>query len=160
MGGTRLPLTLRITEDWHGNPQDLAQIARAAYGHYVAEMGQEPAPMKADYAAHLADDTVLVALNDQDQPIGFAIMLQKPDGLWLENIAVMPDAAGQGFGTEILRAVEDWAHRQGAADIKLYTNIVMRWNIDWYLRQGYHDYDRRHEDGYDRVFFKKDLANV
>ena len=49
----------------HAAPSDLASIqaiSDAAYGVYVAAMGQKPGPMLADYGAHLADDAVLVAV--------------------------------------------------------------------------------------------------
>ena len=50
----------------HAAPSDLASIqaiSDAAYGVYVAAMGQKPGPMLADYGAHLADDAVLVAVD-------------------------------------------------------------------------------------------------
>ena len=90
----------------HAAPSDLASIqaiSDAAYGVYVA-MGQKPGPMLADYGAHLADDAVLVAADMR----GYAVMLDRPDGFWLENIAVDPAAQGQGIGSSLIDAVEDW----------------------------------------------------
>ncbi|HAG24549.1 MAG TPA: GNAT family N-acetyltransferase, partial [Alphaproteobacteria bacterium] len=81
----------------HAAPSDLASIqaiSDAAYGVYVAAMGQKPGPMLADYGAHLADDAVLVAADSGGVLRGYAVMLDRPDGFWLENIAVDPAAQG------------------------------------------------------------------
>ena len=79
----------------HAAPSDLASIqaiSDAAYGVYVAAMGQKPGPMLADYGSHLADDAVLVAVDSGGPVRGYAVMLDRPDGFWLENIAVDPAA--------------------------------------------------------------------
>jgi len=138
----------------------LRAIARGAYQQYVAEMGKEPAPMLTDYAKHLAQDTVVVAISKQKKIAGFAILISKSDGYWLENIAVDQSMTGQGLGGLLLHHVESWLLAQGHKTIRLYTNIVMRQNMAWYQRRGYREYERKTEEGYERVFFLKELSDV
>jgi len=137
---------------------ELERIATEAYQQYIPMMGKKPAPMLADYAAHLARDTVYVA-GDGKTVIGYAILISKADGWWLENIAVDPAHAGKGVGTALIARLEDDLARQ-TDYYQLYTNRLMLRNIDWYLRLGFIETGRRLEDGYERVFFRKTLARV
>ena len=73
-------MTIRIR---HTAPSDLASIqaiSDAAYGVYVAAMGQKPSPMLADYIAHLADGAVLVAVDSSGTVRGYAVMLDRSTG--------------------------------------------------------------------------------
>ena len=99
-------------------------ISDKAYAVYVAAMGQKPGPMLADYAAHLAGDVVLVAADGDGLVRGYAVILDRPDGFWLENIAVDPDSQGQGTGRLLLKAAEDWL-RARTDRYRLYTNVKM-----------------------------------
>lgn len=148
-----------IHHHWHDS-KDLRQIARDAYQHYGAEMGVEPAPMQADYAHHLAHDQIYAAVDDRGVLIGFAIVIFKDTGVWLENIAVAPPLMGQGVGTRLLGYIEDDLSTQGVQHLHLYTNIIMRQNIAWYAKQGYHETSRQQDEGYHRVFFRKELTHV
>ena len=144
----------------HAAPSDLAviqAISDAAYGVYVAAMGQKPGPMLADYGAHLVDDTVLVALDSSGMVRGYAVMLDRPDGFWLENIAVDPAAQGQGIGSSLITAVEDW-FRMRTDQYRLYTNVKMTANIAWYSRAGFVETGRATVDGFHRVYFQKQIA--
>ena len=141
-------------------PSDLAAIqaiSDAAYGVYVAAMGQKPGPMLADYGAHLADDAVLVAVDSSGMVRGFAVMLDQPDGFWLENIAVDPDAQGQGIGGNVVTAAEDW-FRVRTDQYRLYTNVKMTANIAWYHRAGFVETGRAKVNGFHRVYFEKQIS--
>jgi hypothetical protein len=37
---------------------------------------------------------------------------------------------------------------------------VMRQNMAWYQRHGYREYDRKQDEGYERVYFMKALEHV
>ena len=133
----------------------LLAIAREAYQQYVAAIGKEPAPMVADYAAHIADDTILTA-SDDGVLIAFAVIIEKEDGIWLETIAVADGHRGQGVGTALLGYAERFISGK-ARSYQLYTNEKMTRNKDWYLALGFTLTDIKTQEGYRRIFFKKEL---
>ena len=45
---------------------------------------------------------------DTVQGVRLCDNLEKPNGFWLENIAVHPDQQGNRFGNLLLKAVEDF----------------------------------------------------
>ena len=133
----------------------LLAIAREAYQQYVATIGKEPAPMVADYATHIADDTILTA-SDDGVLIAFAVIIEKEDGFWLETIAVADGHRGQGVGTALLGHAERFMASK-ARSYQLYTNEKMTRNKAWYLALGFTLTDVRIQEGYRRIFFKKEL---
>ena len=89
-------------------PEDaavLGAIAQAAYQPYIAEIGRKPAPMVADFDAHIGKDICLV-LWLAGKIAGYAIILDRAEGYWLENIAVHPEHHKKGLGTALIEAVE------------------------------------------------------
>ncbi len=140
-------------------PEDaaaLGAIAEAAYQPYIAEMGRKPAPMVADFDAHIAKDICLV-LWLAGKIAGYAIILDRADGYWLENIAVHPEHHKKGLGTALIEAVEA-VLRPRADHYQLYTNIVMQSNARWYLSLGFKQTKEVMEDGFHRLYFKKTLS--
>ena len=139
-------------------PTDLAdvkRIARAAYGHYAARIGREPAPMVADFSASIATGQLWVA----GSPVrGFAVAYPRRDHWHLENVAVQPVAQGIGLGRALIAHVEAMARADGAVAVELYTNARMTENMGLYPRLGYTATGRGTEDGFDRVFYRKELT--
>ena len=130
-------------------------IARAAYARYVGRIGREPAPMVADFAASLAAGNLWVA---GDPVRGFVVAYPRGDHWHLENVAVDPVAQGQGIGLALMRHVEGLARAGGAKAVELYTNAKMTENQTLYPRLGYAETGRRREEGFDRVFYRKQLG--
>jgi len=138
------------------NAAEFSKIAVAAYQHYTPLIGQPPAPMLANFSQHISQD-ISFALWQGDQIIGYAIVMIKQDGYWLENIAVHPDFQGRGFGQALIDAVEDFIAQQ-ATSYQLYTNIVMTQNISWYQKIGFVKTKEVKEAGFHRLYFKKDFS--
>ena len=134
----------------------LLAIARESYQQYVAAIGREPAPMVADYAHHIAHDTIITSYHD-DVLVGFGVIIDKDDGLWLETIAVADGYRGQGIGTKLLAEIERYI-AQRAHSYQLYTNEKMTQNMDWYLRLGFTITAVKEEEGFQRIYFKKELS--
>lgn len=135
----------------------MTSISQAAYAPFVPLIGRPPAPMLADHASHIANDTVFVACGDGGVVLGYAIVIEVEDGFWLDNIAVDRSAQGQGVGGHLIGAVE--VHLAQQTDhYALYTNIVMTANIGWYRRLGFIETGRHRVDGFDRVYFEKYLV--
>jgi hypothetical protein len=59
----------------------------------------------------------------------------------------------------LLEFGEREAVRRGFDSIYLCTNAKMRENPAFYPRIGYVQYDRKLDDGYDRVFYRKRLCD-
>ena len=136
----------------------IESITAEAYQKYIIVMGKTPAPMLADYAAHLANDIIYVVEDiSQNTIIGYAVIVVKDREYWLETIAIAPDRSQQGIGTRLIRFVEDVIARS-ATEYQLYTNVKMLENIEWYKRLGFTEVRRERVDGYERVYFIKRLS--
>ena len=131
--------------------------AERAYAQYVEAIGRKPAPMVADFAAQIADGLVHVATDAAGRVVGYAVFYPDGGAMHLENVAVLPAAAGQGTGKALVAHCEAAARRAGLPAVELYTNAKMTANLSIYPHLGYRETGRRHEAGFDRVYFRKDL---
>ena len=134
----------------------VSNCVKAAYQHYIERMGQQPGPMLDDYAEIVATHSVWVCKNEE-QLIGLLVLIEKPDALLLDNVAVHPDFQGHGIGRKLVALAEAEAKKRGYAAIQLYTHEKMTENIAIYEKRGYVEFDRRHELGFDRIYMKKVL---
>ena len=147
-------------------PDDLdavRRIARAAYAPYVPRIGREPAPMVADFAASIVAGELWVATGAATgaagAPVaGFVVAYPRGDHWHLENVAVEPSAQGTGLGGALIAHVEAMARAAGARAVELYTNAKMTENLSLYPRLGYGESGRAMEDGFDRVYYRKELS--
>lgn len=136
----------------------IRSCAEMAYARYVAAIGRRPAPMTADFARQIAAGQVFVATGAGDRVQGYIVFHEEAGHMLLENVAVFPDAAGQGIGGALIRFCEDTARAKGLHAVHLYTNEKMRENLSLYPRLGYVEVARRVEDGFARVYFEKTLT--
>ncbi|QDY76049.1 GNAT family N-acetyltransferase [Streptomyces qinzhouensis] len=130
-------------------------VTDAAYHHYIERIGVVPAPMKADHAADVAAGRVFVT---GDPVRGVIVLVPRDDHLFLESIAVHPDAKGTGLGRVLLELAESRARELGLKEIRLYTNALMWENQNLYARYGYEMTERRVDGPYDRIHYRKPLA--
>ncbi len=128
-----------------------------AYRHYVPIIGREPAPMRDDYPARVAAGQLWVQ-EDAQGLAGILVLEDGPDCFLLENIAVAPDRQGRGVGRQLLDFAEAEASRCGWSAVTLYTNALMLTNIAIYTARGYNETGRVTEDGFQRVYMKKQLS--
>lgn len=134
----------------------IQNCAHAAYDVYVEAIGRKPAPMVADFEGLVDQNAVWVHANQNVH--GFIVLHANQDSLHLENIAVHPNAQGQGIGHALMDFAESHAAGLGLTKITLYTNAKMTAPLALYPKLGYVQTDRRIEDGFDRVYFTKTLA--
>lgn len=130
----------------------IAAIAREAYAPWVPVIGREPAPMGDDYAARIAAGQAWRLEAD-----AFCVLEEKPDALWLDNVAVRPTAQGRGLGRRLVAFAEAEARSRGHRALRLYTHERMAANIALYERLGFRETHRARQDGFDRVFMEKDI---
>ena len=139
--------------------QDLSGIetcARQAYELYVERIGKEPAPMVADFRSAIESGQVHVLAGD-DFIKGFVVFYPRDDHIHLENVAVSPELQGQGIGKRLIAYVEHFARDSGFGAVELYTNEKMTENLKFYPQIGYEEVGRGEQDGFSRVFFRKEL---
>jgi ribosomal protein S18 acetylase RimI-like enzyme len=135
----------------------LARLTEAAYAPHAARIGMRPAPMDADHAADVAAGRVWV-VDGEDAPAAAIVLADEPGHLLVESVAVDPAAQGGGLGRRLMLHAEEQARARGHAEVRLYTNVLMTANVAWYPRLGYEETERREEDGFARVFFRKRLS--
>ncbi|MGW3623983.1 GNAT family N-acetyltransferase [Streptomyces sp. NPDC000880] len=130
-------------------------VTDAAYHPYIERIGRRPVPMDADHAADVAAGRVYVT---GDPVVGVLVLVPHEDHLFLESIAVHPDAHGRGVGRRLLEFVDEHARALGLFEVRLYTNALMWENQKIYPRFGYELVERRVEGLYDRFHYRKSLA--
>jgi ribosomal protein S18 acetylase RimI-like enzyme len=129
-------------------------VIQAAYAKYLSRMPKPPAPMLRDYTGYIERGAVWVT----GQPItGLISLTPAGDSLLIENIAVHPAEQGTGLGAELMRFAEQQAQQRKLRRLTLYTHEVMTENQAIYVHLGYHEVDRRTEDGYRRIYMQKIL---
>lgn len=147
-------MTLRLA-----TPDDVPAIRRivdAAYSPYIPLIGHPPGPMTDDYAALVAEGRVRVT--EGPEPMGILVLLPQPDHMLLDNIAIAPEAQGQGLGRILMAEAEALTRAAGYDEIRLYTNAIMTRNIEIYARAGYVETHRAVEKGFNRVYMAKPLG--
>lgn len=132
-------------------------VVSAAYSHYIPRIGKPPGPMLDDYPQRIADKQVWV-LEEAGRIAGILVLEEAPAGFLLDNIAVVPDGQGKGFGRALMEFAEAEARRRGFGAINLYTHALMHENIALYRRAGYLETHRITERGFDRVYMRKPLS--
>lgn len=129
-------------------------VTDMAYGHYIARIGVVPQPMEADHTANVAAGRVFVV---GEPVIGLVVIEAHDDHLFLDSVAVHPDAHGQGVGRRLLEFVEARARALGLPEVRLHTNALMWENRKIYPKYGYQVVERRVDGPYDRVHYRKRL---
>jgi ribosomal protein S18 acetylase RimI-like enzyme len=136
----------------------IRNLVRAAYARWVPVIGREPRPMQADYEKALREHRFDLV----DEAAGGILALieteLEDDHLWIENIAVAPDAQGQGIGRQLLALADEMAREAGRPELRLMTNGAMIANIRLYRSAGYVlDREEPFADG-TVVYMRKTLA--
>lgn len=139
-------------------------VIDAAIRPYVARIGVVPVPMEADHAANVAAGRVFVLeapgrgnAAGAGPVIGLVVVEARADHLYLDVVAVHPDAHGTGAGRRLLEFVDAHARALGLPEIRLYTNAMMWENQKIYPKFGYEVVERRGTGPYDRIHYRKRL---
>lgn len=127
--------------------------ATQAYAQYVQAIGRKPAPMVQDFAWSQVQGHLWVT----DPFMGYVSTYRTGDAMHLEGVAVMRAYLGQGIGKALIQHCEEVAQELGLCGVELYTNIHMIANQTLYPALGYQEVDRRRENGFDRVYYRKQI---
>lgn len=93
-------------------------------------------PIEALQAA-CAQGRVLVATDDEDRPVGFAIFDLHDDEAHLLEIDVVPEHAGKGLGRRLIEAVIAFTRQAGLQRLVLTTFRDIPFNAPFYARLGF-----------------------
>ena len=131
-------------------------LVERAYAPYVPLLGRRPAPMDDDFAARIAHGQAHVLERD-GAIVALAVIEDRGDHLWIDDLAVDPALHGQGIGRALLAFAEAEARRLGLPALRLLTNERMERNIAIYARAGFVEVERRETDGFRRVHMLRRL---
>lgn len=95
-----------------------------------------PLPLLTLKMAH-ADEGVFVARAPSGVPVGFALVEQVGDTLYLAEISVEPAWARRGLGTRLLEYVAMVARQRRCAAVTLSTFRDVPWNAPYYAARGF-----------------------
>ncbi|MEM7286053.1 MAG: GNAT family N-acetyltransferase [Actinomycetota bacterium] len=118
----------------------LAAVETAA-GARFRELGldsiaDDPGPSIADLAPHLDDGTIWVA-EEAGVVVGYATASIVDGEGHLDQVSVVPDAGGNGYGAALIAEVHRWAAADGLPSVTLTTFRDVAWNGPYYERLGY-----------------------
>ncbi|KAJ5628142.1 acetyltransferase [Penicillium lividum] len=139
----------------------IKSMVNSAYSKYIERIGKPPAPMSANYEEIMkTHDMLILKDEDNDNEIVGSIVLRidrDNRSVQINNLVVGPAAQGRGYGRVLLECGEDVARSQNCLALTLYTNVKMYENLGMYVKMGFVEIGRRTEDGFERVYFRKDL---
>jgi GNAT superfamily N-acetyltransferase len=135
----------------------IRDLVRAAYTKWIAVIGREPLPMKADYERAVLEHQIDI-LSIDGRMVGLIEMMLRSDHLWIENIAIRPDSQGKGLGRQLMLHAERKAAVAGHGEIRLLTSAAFEANLALYTRLGYRVDRREPFMGGTTVYMSKQLA--
>lgn len=117
----------------------LAPIERAAV-QLLLDFGMKGAvsvvPL-AEHAAAYRQRRLLVAVDGDDEPVGFAVMQEHAGVGHLHEMDVHPEHGRRGVGTRLLQRCLGWARERGLPAMTLTTFREVPWNAPFYARHGF-----------------------
>jgi len=128
----------------------------AAYAPYIPRIGAKPAPMLDNYTAIITQHSAWV-IRHNGRVIALLVLIDKPEMILLDNIAVHPDHQGKKIGKQLMAFAEEQARARGYQAIQLYTHELMHENQAIYRKIGYTEFARKQEKGLARIYMKKTL---
>ncbi|KAH7242088.1 acyl-CoA N-acyltransferase [Fusarium tricinctum] len=138
----------------------IENIVKKAYTMYIERIGKPPAPMTADYTELLVSHDVFVLTLTSTNDIVGSIVLREDhssNSIKINNLVVDTAAQGRGFGGSLMRYAEAFAKLRSRPALTLFTNAMMYENLALYPKMGFKEIERKSEDGYQRVYFRKEL---
>jgi RimJ/RimL family protein N-acetyltransferase len=157
-GMQRVPLSALTTRHLETGDLRLARVGpehRATVERFQAEayartreaLGTRPMPLDWDYGEILDTCEAWIAASE-GEPKGLLVLRRRLDDLYLESIATLPSAAGNGHGKAMMSAAFERARTLGLPEIRLVTNALNP-ALAWYKRLGF--VVEREEDRGDRT---------
>lgn len=138
----------------------IKNMVDSAYTKYIPRIGKPPAPMSEDYYSVVQTSPVFILKEKNDTSIGVIMFSWDDDAdtMKIKNLVIDPAAQGRGYGRVLMNYAEHFTLFHNLSSLELYTNVHMYENIHLYAKLGFSEEARRTEDGFERVYFRKDLS--
>jgi GNAT superfamily N-acetyltransferase len=94
-----------------------------------------------------------IATESHGRAVGFALMTLRAGHAWLDQLSVLDDWQGCGFGTALIDRTADAARTLGYRALYLSTYRGVPWNAPFYARRGFADVPRGQWDRTTRLQF-------
>lgn len=121
----------------------ISAISRRAYiPAYLSIIGTVPRPAQENYTSHIMSGEVWI-IELEGEEAGVLVVNIGADTLLIYSIAVDPIHQGKGLGYLMLEYAETIAHKEGIAELQLYTNSRMEKNLALYRKAGFVEIGRR-----------------
>ena len=137
----------------------LAALQVAAYEPNRIITGRMPIPVTWDFGHVLAAWEVWLA-EDEDGLVAALILEPRAADLYIQSIAVAPQAKGQGVGNALLDFAEARARSLARPLLRLIANALMEANVAWYGRKGFVIEDIVDHEGRRVVHMAKPVAPI
>jgi GNAT superfamily N-acetyltransferase len=110
--------------------------ADALFASVFSMVGWRPAP---SYAQRTHENGFILVASDgpDSDAIGFAQVLEVPDGCHLEQLSVRPSAAHRGHGRALVETVKSESTLRGCKRVTLRTFADVPWNAPFYSSCGF-----------------------
>jgi GNAT superfamily N-acetyltransferase len=90
-----------------------------------------------DHRDALGSGCVLVAVDTNDAPVGFALVIKLDGALHLDELDVHPKHGRRGIGTALLEELFRWGRSRGFTAVTLSTFRDIPWNAPFYAGKGF-----------------------
>lgn len=132
-------------------------VVDLAFSPFIPLVGKQPVPMLEDFMKAIRDDEIWLA-ESSGVCKGLLHLKFAPSHLVYEIVAVSPLWQGQGVGKALLRFGEEKAKEYGYQEIRLLTNQTFSAAVAMYPKYGYQEVERREEEGYSRIYYRKAIS--
>lgn len=115
--------------------------------------------MLANYDEMLETHDIFVLQDEANEIVGSIVLAvdQNTHSVEITNLVVGPAVQGRGYARVLLNCAEDVARSESCSVLTLYTNVKMYENLGMYVKMGFVETGRQTEDGFERVYFRKDF---
>jgi ribosomal protein S18 acetylase RimI-like enzyme len=103
----------------------------------LAEIADDDEPSQATLAEYQASGRAIVAVDEHDRPIAYALLDDVDGNVHIEQISVDPDFGRQGIGRALLDDIAADASARGVPALTLTTFADVPWNAPYYERCGF-----------------------
>lgn len=102
----------------------------------AAVAGDEPFG-DAELRGYVSDGRAWVIDGEAGRPVAYALIKWADGTAHLEQISVLPSAAGRRLGAGLIEHLVTWAREHGSAALTLTTFVDVPWNAPYYERLGF-----------------------